>query len=366
MRNHNPKFSSGPTTKFKGWTLDYFSEDTLGRSHRSKEGVALIQQAMGMQRELLGIPKDYHLAIIPGSATAAFEAGIWNLVGEQHITVWKYGIFSGLWAQDVAALKVDHTIIDAPFESLPPLTDPEHDLMLTWTETSTGVHIPNLNWLQDNPNRLVFCDATATAFCEPLPWNQLDVIAFSWQKGLGAEAAHGSLVLSPRALKRLQAYHPPWAIPRVLRLKLASGEVNTKLFEGYTINTPSLLCVQDFIQVMGWALKHGAGDFLHHKTHENYNVVRDWVNASSHLDFMVKQEELRAMAPVQLVLKQGANSGWDAYRTVATTLAEQGIGLDILNHALATPGFRLWTGPTVEACNLSHVLKELDRFLGNN
>ncbi len=365
MRPINPKFSSGPCAKFPGWTPNYFNTDLLGRSHRSEEGLILIHECLANQRQLLDIPNDYSIGIIVGSATAAFEAGLWNLLGVRPVTVWQNGVFSKLWAADIQNLGIkDNKVISVPYGQLPDLIDTGDDLVLTWTETSTGVHIPHGDWIEDKADRLVFCDATAAAFCEPLPWSKLDVIAFSWQKGLGAEAAHGSLVLSPRALKRLSQYKPQWAIPRLMQLKLPDGEPNSKFFEGHTLNTPSLLCIQDVNQAMEWAIAHGGGSFLYKRCQTNFKVVCNWLAHSKKYQYAVQNSDQRAASPILLKLRNdlNTNDAWKFYRHLAEQLKKEHIAYDIVNHAHSLPALRLWTGPTIEAEDLSHVCTYLEKI----
>src|SRR5690606_29162383 len=280
VRPNNPNFSSGPCAKRPGWSLDALKDAPLGRSHRAKVGKTKLKAAIDKTREVLGVPADYRIGIVPASDTGAVEMSLWSLLGARPVTMLAWESFGAGWVTDVVKqLKLDATVIDAPYGELPDLTkvDTDTDVVFTWNGTTSGVRVPNGDWIKDDRQGLTICDATSAAFAMDLPWDKLDVTTFSWQKVLGGEGAHGVLILSPRAVERLESYKPAWPLPKIFRMT-KNGKLIEGIFVGETINTPSMLCVEDYIDALDWAASIGGGKGLIARSEANFKALQGWVD----------------------------------------------------------------------------------------
>jgi phosphoserine aminotransferase len=359
-----PFFSSGPCVKHSGWSLEKLQKPYLHRSHRSDIGKQHLKSIIERQKKLLNIPDDYKLAIVPGSATGAMEMAMWCLLGSRAVDVHIMDVFSHIWADDITNhLKIANAnvVLAEDYGKLPQLHhNPDHDLVITLSATTTGVAYPHANWIQANRNGLVIVDATAAAFCIDIPFNAFDAVAYSWQKGLGGEAAHGMLALSPRALQQLENYRPNWPIPRVLNL-WQGDKVNHGVFDGLTINTPSMLALADIESSLDWAEAIGGATALYAKSQSNVKFLYDWV---------VSTQGLTPMAAPDLQTPGGAVcfyidnfTTFEQYRAFAKPLAQTGQAFDIVNHAYSKPSFRIWCGPTVELADLVQFTADFDAQL---
>ncbi len=365
---HNPNFSSGPCSKRPGWSFDGLKDAALGRSHRSALGRRKLKEAIERSRRILKVPDDYLLGILPGSDTGAFEAAMWSLLGPKPVTVLVWESFSAGWAKDVQQeLKLNPRILRADYGSIPDLrsVDWKGDVVFVANGTTSGVRIPDWNWIPSDREGLSLCDATSAVFAMEVDWPKVDALTYSWQKCLGGEAAHGILVLSPRALKRIESYDPPWPMPKVFRIK-KKGKVDTAIFEGDTINTPSLLCVEDYLDALKWA--EGIGlDGLVRRSLDNFRVVEDWVAETDWVEFLAESPEIRSHTSVCLSVKN------DRFRAlpkekqsaflkgIADILGKENIAQDINSYKDAPPGFRFWCGPTVEPSDVRTALTALDK-----
>src|SRR5580658_3150195 len=296
VRPHVPHFSSGPCAKRPGWTSQALSDAFLGRSHRSKPGKAKLKRAIDLTREVLRVPADYRIGIVPASDTGAVEMALWTLLGARPVTMLTWESFGEGWISDVAKeLKLkDVTVLRADYGELPDLAavDPASDIVFTWNGTTSGVRVPNGGWIAADRTGLTICDATSAAFAQPLEWAKLDVVTFSWQKALGGEAAHGMLILSPRAVARLESYTPPWPLPKVFRMT-KGGRLIEGIFQGETINTPSMLCVEDYLDALQWAKSVGGLDALIARADANLKVLADWVAVTPWVEFLAKVPAFR-------------------------------------------------------------------------
>src|SRR5580700_4880227 len=298
-----PHFSSGPCAKRPGWNPQNLTNAVLGRSHRSKPGKAKLKRAIDLTREVLQVPADYRIGIVPASDTGAIEMALWSLLGPQPVTMLAWESFGEGWVGDVAKeLKLKNvTVLRAPYGELPDLTaiDPGSDIVFTWNGTTSGVRVPNADWISADRTGLAICDATSAAFAQPLDWGKLDVVTFSWQKALGGEAAHGMLVLSPRAAARLESHTPPWPLPKIFRLT-KGGKLMEGVFQGETINTPSMLCVEDYLDALEWAKSVGGLGGLRARADANAKVIADWVARTAWIDFLACDPALRSNTSVCL------------------------------------------------------------------
>ena len=349
-------FSSGPCTKRPGWTVDVLKDALLGRSHRSAEGKNKLKKAIDDTKRLLCIPDNYELGIVPASDTGAIEMAMWNLLGSRPVEVLSWEVFGKDWKKDIQEqLKIpESNYHDVNFGILPDLSkvDFNNDIIFTWNGTTSGVRVPNANWIPDNRNGLTLCDATSAVFAQELDWNKLDATSFSWQKVLGGEAAHGVLVLSPKAIKHLETYTPQWPIPKIFRLtknkKLIEG-----LFRGETLNTPSMLCVEDYLDVLSWVDSLGGYKATIKRAQNNFEVIYDWVKENSWIDFLCEDEGNLSNTSVCLKFSEElARKNEDEQRNFAKSigkiLEEEAVAFDIVNHRSAPPGLRIWSGATVE------------------
>ena len=364
-----PHFSSGPCAKRPGWTPQALSGAVLGRSHRSKIGKARLKRAIDLTREVLQVPADYRIGIVPASDTGAVEMALWSLLGPRPVTVLAWESFGEGWVTDVVKqLKLkDATVLKAGYGELPDLSkvDPASDIVFTWNGTTSGVRVANADWIAADRAGLAICDATSAAFAQPLDWGKLDVVTFSWQKALGGEAAHGMLILSPRAVARLESYAPPWPLPKIFRMT-KGGKLIEGIFQGETINTPSMLCVEDYIDALEWAKSIGGLSALRARADGNAQVIADWVARSAWIDFLAREPASRSNTSVCLKVVDPAVAGLAAeaqaafVKGIAAALEKEGIAYDIDAYRDAPPGLRIWCGSTVERADIEALTYWLD------
>ena len=349
-------FSSGPCTKRPGWTVDVLKDALLGRSHRSAEGKNKLKKAIDDTKRLLCIPDNYELGIVPASDTGAIEMAMWNLLGSRPVEVLSWEVFGKDWKKDIQEqLKIpESNYHDVNFGILPDLSkvDFNNDIIFTWNGTTSGVRVPNANWIPDNRNGLTLCDATSAVFAQELDWNKLDATSFSWQKVLGGEAGHGVLVLSPKAIKHLEIYTPQWPIPKIFRLT-KNKKIIEGLFKGETLNTPSMLCVEDYLDVLSWVDTLGGYKATIKRAQNNFEVIYDWVKENSWINFLCEDEGNLSNTSVCLKFSEElARKNEDEQRNFAKSigkiLEEESVAFDIVNHRSAPPGLRIWSGATVE------------------
>jgi len=369
VRPARPFFSSGPCAKRPGWTPEALSGALVGRSHRSKPGKAKLKSAIDKTREILRIPKDYRIGIVPASDTGAVEMALWSLLGPRPVDVFAWESFSEDWVTDtVKQLKIkDARTLKADYGKLPDLAqaNPDHDIVFVWNGTTSGVRVPNGDWIADDRQGLTICDATSAAFAMPLPWNKLDVTTFSWQKVLGGEAAHGMLVLSPNAVARLESHVPSWPMPKIFRMT-KGGKLVEGIFEGETINTPSMLAVEDYLDTLGWAEDMGGLDALIARADNNLAVLMEWVRGSKWAGFLAEDPHTRSNTSVCLKIvdpwfaELSAEAQADAAKKLASLLEKENVALDVGAYRSAPPGLRIWCGATVEASDLQALTPWLD------
>jgi phosphoserine aminotransferase len=369
VRPARPFFSSGPCAKRPGWTPDALKDACLGRSHRSKPGKAKLKQAIDRTREVLRVPKDYRIGIVAGSDTGAVEMALWSLLGPRPVDVLAWESFGEDWVTDVAKqLKLKDTrILKAAYGELPDLTqsDPAHDIVFLWNGTTSGVRVPDGGWIADNRDGLTICDATSAAFAMDLPWEKLDVVTFSWQKVLGGEGGHGMLILSPRAVARLESYNPPWPMPKTFRMT-KDGKLAEGIFEGDTINTPSMLCVEDYLDALKWAQGIGGLPALIARADANLAALAAWAKRTSWVDFLARDEKTRSNTSVCLKIVDpwftglGKEAQSAAASKIASILEKENVAFDIGGYRAAPPGLRIWCGATVEASEIEALTPWLD------
>ncbi len=364
-----PHFSSGPCAKRPGWSLQNLAGALLGRSHRSKPGRVKLKRAIDLTREVLQVPADYRIGIVPASDTGAIEMALWSLLGPQPVTMLAWESFGEGWINDVVKeLKLKNvTVLRAPYGELPDLgsVDPASDIVFTWNGTTSGTRVPNADWIAAARTGLSICDATSAAFAQALDWPKLDVATFSWQKALGGEAAHGMLILSPRAVARLETYKPPWPMPKIFRMT-KGGKLNEAIFQGETINTPSMLCVEDYLDALEWAQSIGGLKALHARADANAIVIADWVARTAWIDFLTRDPALRSNTSVCLKVVDPAVSRLPAeaqaafVKGIAAALEKEGVAYDIAAYRDAPPGLRIWCGSTVERTDVEALTLWLD------
>jgi phosphoserine aminotransferase len=364
-----PHFSSGPCAKRPGWTPQNLSGAVLGRSHRSKPGKAKLKRAIELTREVLEVPADYKIGIVPASDTGAVEMALWSLLGPRPVTLLAWESFGEGWVNDaVKELKLkDVTTLKAGYGALPDLSkvDPASDVVFTWNGTTSGVRVPNADWIAADRAGLTICDATSAAFAQPLAFDKLDVVTFSWQKALGGEAAHGMLILSPRAVARLESYTPPWPLPKIFRMT-KGGRLVEGIFQGETINTPSMLCVEDYLDALEWAKAAGGLSGLRARADGNTGVVSAWVSRAKWIDFLAVDPAIRSNTSVCLKVVDPAITRLPAeaqaafIKGLAATLDKEGIAFDIDAYRDAPPGLRIWCGSTVERADVEALTHWLD------
>jgi phosphoserine aminotransferase len=373
-RPQNPRFSSGPCAKRPGWTLAALEHALLGRSHRAKAGKAKLNEVVDRSRALLGIPQDYRVGIVPASDTGAMEMALWSMLGERGCDVLAWESFGEGWATDVGQqLKLaDLRLMRAEYGAIPDLAmvDADRDVVFTWNGTTSGVCVPNGDWIKPNRQGLTFCDATSAAFAMELPWDKLDAVTWSWQKALGGEAAHGMLVLSPRAVARLESYTPPWPLPKIFRLT-SKGKFSEAIFQGETINTPSLLAVEDAIDGLKWAESIGGGPALVARAKGNLAAIAQWVERTPWIEFLAQDPAVRSWTSVCLKLvedwfqRRPIDAQRAAVKRLEALLDGEGVAYDIAGHRDAPPGLRIWCGSTVERTDVEALLPWLDWAYGD-
>ncbi len=358
LKPERPNFSSGPTCKRPNWRIDKLDLITIGRSHRSSLCLDRINHLVDLTKNVLEIPETYHVGILPGSCTGAMEAAMWSLLGPRPVDFVSFDVFGNVWIHDgLKELKLKNTqVLTAPPGCLPDLSkvNPSHDVVFTYNGSTTGVCVPNGEWISDKREGLVICDAISALFSMSFPWEKMDVVSFAWQKGLGGEAAHGMLVLSPRAVERLESHRPPWPIPRVFRLA-EEGKFSKRIFEGMTINTPSMFIIEDFIDALTWAQDIGGLPILISRSKANLKAVEEWVEKTPWIEFLVQDPEIRSSSTICLRFPEDP-VGWLYPKAIASLLEDNGIAYGILGHTSSVPCLRIWGGPTVEASDIKALL----------
>ncbi len=369
-----PHFSSGPCAKRPGWAPQNLNGAVLGRSHRSKAGKAKLKRAIDLTREVLQVPADYRIGIVPASDTGAIEMALWSLLGSRPVTMLAWESFGEGWVSDVAKeLKLkDVKTLRAGYGELPDLNavDPASDVVFTWNGTTSGVRVANADWIAADRSGLTICDATSAAFAQPLDWPKLDVVTYSWQKALGGEAAHGMLILSPRAVARLESYSPPWPLPKIFRMT-KGGKINEGIFQGETINTPSMLCVEDYLDALDWAKSIGGLKALQARADANAKTIADWVARTPWIDFLAADPALRSNTSVCLkvvdpAVNRLAPDAQAAFvKGLAAALDKEGVAYDIDAYRDAPTGLRIWCGSTVERSDVEALTLWLDWAYAN-
>ena len=368
VRPARPFFSSGPCAKRPGWIPEALNDPWLGRSHRSKIGKAKLQEAIERTRNVLGVPKDYRIGIVAGSDTGAVEMALWSLLGPKPVDVLAWESFGEDWVIDVVKqLKLNARVMKSGYGDIPDLshTNPAHDIVFLWNGTTSGVRVPDGNWIADDRTGLTICDATSAAFAMELPWPKLDVVTFSWQKALGGEAAHGMLVLSPRAVARLESYNPPWPLPKTYRMT-KDGKLVEGIFQGETINTPSMLCVEDYLDALKWAEGIGGLPALIRRADHNVAVLANWMERTGSARFLASSAKIRSNTSVCLkivdpwfeALAKDVHSA--AAAKIANLLEKEGVAFDIGGYRAAPPGLRIWCGATVDTSDVEALTPWLD------
>ncbi|MCK5445802.1 MAG: phosphoserine transaminase [Rhodospirillaceae bacterium] len=368
-RPENPNFSTGPCAKRPGWTLNALSDAVNGRSHRSIPAKAKLAEVIERTRKVLGVPDDYRIGIVPASDTGAVEMALWSLLGERPVDVLAWESFGAAWASDITKqLKLDDVrVLDAPYGKISDLSqvDFKRDVVFAWNGTTSGTKVPNGDWIDATREGLTICDATSAAYAMDLAWDKLDVTTFSWQKVMGGEGQHGMLVLSPRAVARLESYTPPWPLPKIFTLT-KKGKLIEGLFKGETINTPSMLAVEDALDGLKWAEQIGGLSELMRRSQANLAAIEAWVNASDWVGFLTEDKAVRSNTSVCLKVIDPAFTELDeavqatAVKDMVKLLDAEGIAYDIGAYRDATIGFRIWAGATVELKNIETLLPWLD------
>jgi phosphoserine aminotransferase len=368
-RPANPNFSCGPCAKRPGWTVHALEGGLLGRSHRSVEGRARLKRAIDETKQLLDLPSGFEVAIVPGSDTGAFELAMWNLLGPRGVDALAWESFGRIWLTDlVGELRLPNArTLDADFGYLPDFSavDFANDVLFTSNGTTSGVRLPGYDWIPADRAGLTLVDATSSLFAQPVDWSKVDCLTYSWQKVLGGEAAHGMLILSPRAIKRLETYTPPWPLPKLFRMK-SGGVLNRAIFEGETINTPSMMCVEDYLDTLGWAQRIGGLPALMARADANANALYDWVDRTAWVDVLAVDPATRSNTAVCLRVVDPVISALpaEAYaafcRSLVDRLASLGVAYDIGSYRDAPSGLRIWTGSTVETSDLLALTPWLD------
>jgi len=370
---NNPCFSSGPCAKRPGWTLDALKDAAVGRSHRSKIGKAKLAEVIKTSKQILGMPADYLLGIVPASDTGAIEMAMWSMLGERPVDVVAWESFGSGWAADCKSqLKLkDLRSIKADYGKLPDLAqvDWTHDVVFTWNGTTSGVRVPNGNWIPADRQGLSICDATSAVFAMEMPWDKLDVVTWSWQKVLGGEAAHGMIALSPRAVKRLEAYAADRPLPKIFQMS-KGGKLIAGIFEGETINTPSMLCVEDALDGLKWAQSVGGLSGLIARSESNLKAIEDWVAASGWAAFLAEDKAIRSSTSICLKVQDPSYLALSAddqakhAKTIVSLLEKEGVAYDIGSYRDAPAGMRIWGGATVETKDIDALLPWLDWAYG--
>lgn len=369
LKPQQTTFGSGPCAKFPGWSLAKLKDTAVSRSHRSQLGQQKITEALSLTREILRIPADYHLAIVPGSTTGAMEMAIWNLVGVKRLEIAIQDVFSNRWAQDILTqLKLSDVVCHlAPHGQLsdPSQINCDHDVLLNWNGSTSGVKFPHANWISRDRKGLIICDITSAVFTMELPWEKFDVAAFSWQKGVGGEAGLGMLVISTQAVARINSYVPTWPLPYLFKLR-ANGHFDADLFAGKTLNTPSLLCIEDYLIALHWARGLGGLPALIKRSHNNFALIEQWVDKTTWIDFMAEDVQTRSNSSICLKMTDARLNAltqekqWQFLLHLVTLLEHEEVAFDILNHTSAPPSLRIWGGPTIEEADIKALLPWLE------
>ena len=369
VRPRNPNFASGPCAKHPGWSLDNLKGACVGRYHRSTDGKKKLADVIALSRRILGLPDDHRIGIVPASDTGAFEMAMWSLLGARGVDVLAWESFGHGWAADIVEqLRLDDVrVLAADYGKLPDLakTDPGRDIVFTWNGTTSGVRVPDGAWISADRAGLTLCDATSAVFAMDLPWDKLDVATYSWQKVMGGEAQHGMLILSPRAVERLLSHTPPWPLPKIFRLR-QDGRLIEGIFSGQTINTPSMLSVEDALDALEWAQGIGGLDALIGRSEANLAAVTDWVGRTDWVDFLAEDPAVRSSTSVCLKIVApwftalGAEAQAAVAKRIAALLEEEGAAYDIDAYRDAPPGLRIWAGGTVETSDLEALFPWLD------
>jgi len=370
VRPNNPQFSSGPCAKRPGWTLQALAGAAIGRSHRAKIGKQKLKDVIDRSRAILGLPEGWRLGIVPASDTGAVEMAMWSMLGARGVDMVAWESFGAGWVTDaVKQLKLgDARVIEAEYGALPDLASIDtrtRDVVFTWNGTTSGVRVPNGDWIAADREGLMICDATSAAFAMDLPFDKLDVVTWSWQKVLGGEAAHGMLALSPRAVERLESYTPPRPLPKVFRMT-KGGKLNEGIFKGETINTPSMLAVEDALDALDWAESIGGLPALQARSEANLTAIADWVDRTDWIDFLPADPAIRSCTSICLKIVDPAVAALDADaqkavpKKIAQLLEDEGIAFDINGYRDAPPGLRIWGGATVETSDIEALLPWLD------
>lgn len=368
MRPARPEFSSGPCAKRPGWTPENLANAVLGRSHRSKLGKARLKEAIDRTREVLQVPDDFLVGIVAGSDTGAVEMALWSMLGPKPVQLLAFESFGKDWVTDVTKqLKIPAEVLDAPYGRLPDLSRvrKDADLVFTWNGTTSGVRVPNADFIAADREGITICDATSAAFAQQLDWAKLDVVTFSWQKALGGEGAHGVLILGPRAVARLESHTPAWPMPKLFRMTKA-GKVNLEIFEGATINTPSMLCVEDAIDALRWAEGIGGLTEMQRRADANLAILADWVAKTPWVEFLAEDAATRSNTSVCLKVVDPRIAGLsddaqaDFAKKLASLLEKEGVALDIGGYRDAPAGLRIWCGATVETSDVDALTPWLD------
>ncbi len=365
----NNCFSSGPCAKRPGWTLDALKGTPVGRSHRAKVGKAKLKEVIDLTRKILNVPADYKIGIVPASDTGAFEMAMWSMLGARGIDALAWESFGDGWVTDIEKqLKIsDLRVMKADYGKLPDLSkvDFARDVIFTWNGTTSGVRVPNGDWIKDDREGLTFCDATSAVFAMDLPWKKLDVTTYSWQKVMGGEAAHGMLILSPRAVARLESYKPSWPLPKIFRMT-KGGKLIDGIFEGETINTPSMLCVEDQLDALKWAEKIGGLKALIQRSENNLSVFKNWLKKSPWIAFLAENPATISCTSICFKIVDSWYTSQDKEtqaalaKQLAKILEDEGVAYDIGAYRDAPAGIRIWGGATVETADLEILTEWLD------
>tara|TARA_Y100001970_G_C14255391_1_gene874986 strand:- start:6290 stop:7453 length:1164 start_codon:yes stop_codon:yes gene_type:complete len=367
----NPNFSSGPCSKRPGWDINYLKNAITGRSHRTSESKKKLKLIIDKSKHILGLPEDYLLGIMPGSDTGALEASLWSLLGIKGVDILAWENFGKDWIKDVLnQLKISNlNIHDVDYGDFPDLSKVnfDNDVIFTWNGTTSGIKVPDAKWIPEERKGLTICDATSAIFAMPIEYKKCDVITWSWQKVLGGEAAHGMLALSPRAIERLEKYTPEWPIPKVFRIA-NNNKIISGIFEGSTINTPSMICVEDALDGLNWVEKNGGLEFLFKTSNESFNVIYNWISNTNWVSFLSNNKEKKYLSNTGITFK--INEKWfnskeehiqrSIMKEICNILSNENVAHDINGYAKAPPSFRVWAGGTVETKNIKLLLPWLE------
>jgi phosphoserine aminotransferase len=359
VKPDNPNFSSGPCSKRPGYALESLEIETLGRSHRSSLGKEVLSRVCSETADILGLPDGYRVGVVPASDTGAVEMALWSMLGARPVDVFSWESFGKGWLLDIMQqLKLEQVnSYTADYGFLPDLSQakPDHDIVFTWNGTTSGVKVPDGDWISSQRQGLTICDATSAVFAMPLPWEKLDVVTYSWQKVLGGEGAHGMLILSPRAVERLENYTPPWPLPKIFRLTKA-GKLNEGIFKGSTINTPSMLCVADYLDALAWVRQLGGLDGAISRADRNLAYIEDFVKLHDWIHFLAGDKNQRSNTSVCLTIDLDV----EKVKTMVQLLADEGVANDIGSYRDAPSGLRIWCGTTIEESDIKKLMPWLD------